>query len=176
MSEYQMQAIQGSINDRQRELHNVTDILARRARQATIRSDVSRVVVILLGAVVATREAANQIAGAGNTVAIVVYALFGVLIAAVAGLQAAFKWETSAADLRLLAATCQSTVRFVDSQWQKDIGTASSSDPMGRLEAARKLIDLQDAKLTEVQAKAAEVGVNITLEVRELEHGPIYAA
>jgi hypothetical protein len=165
MSDYQMHNIQGSINDRQKELHSVTDFLAAAAQQASLRAAAAKIIIVLLGAFVATREAANQLIGASNTITIVSYTLAGLLIAVVAGLEAAFKWESRAADLRTLAAICQSTVRLVDSQWQKDIGSAPIET---QLDAARKLLDLQDTKLTEVQEKAAALGVNITLAVREL--------
>ena len=87
------------------------------------------------------------------------------MVATVAGLEAAFKFESKSAELKVLAATCQSTVRQVDSQWQKEIGTAYLDE---QIEAARKLLDLQDTKLAEIQEKTARLGVNITLEIREL--------
>lgn len=157
--------LQGSINDRQQELHNVTailaDVAARRAHWATA----SRVVVIALGAIAATKSAADQLLGSTSHIAMILYTLIGVVIATVAGLEAAFKNEVTAAELRILAATGQSTVRQVDSRWQHDIGGVQGQE---REKAALGLIDLQDAKLTELQEKAAKLGVNITLEVRQL--------
>jgi hypothetical protein len=169
-----MNDLQGSINDRQRELHKVTatlaSVAARRARWATA----SKVIVIALGAFAATKSAADQLLGAGSHVAMVTYTLVGLVIATVAGLEAAFKNETTAAELRILAAAAQSTVREVDSRWQRDIGGVSGQ---ARVEAALKLIELQDAKLAELQEKTAKLGVNITLEVRQLARGgEIYAA
>ena len=87
------------------------------------------------------------------------------MVATLAGLEVAFKFESRSAELKVLAATCQSTIRQVDSQWQKEIGTAYLDE---QTEAARKLLDLQDAKLAEIQEKTARLGVNITLEIREL--------
>jgi hypothetical protein len=69
----------------------------------------------------------------------------------------------------MLAATCQSAVREIDSRWQKEVG-AAPPDPA--LSAIRGLLDAQDQKLTEVQEKAARLGVNIALEVRELAGDP----
>ena len=169
-----MDDLQGSINDRQRELHGVTAILAnvaaRRARWATA----SKVVVIALGAFAATKGAADQLLGATSHIAMVTYTLVGLVIATVAGLEAAFKNEVTAAELRILAAAGQSTVRQVDSRWQRDIGGVAGQE---RVEAALKLIELQDAKLAELQEKTAKLGVNITLEVRQLvQSDQIYAA
>lgn len=166
--------LQGSINDRQRELHSVTTILAnvaaRRARWATA----SRVIVIALGAFAATKSAADQLLGAASHVSVVTYTLAGLVIATVTGLEAAFKNEVTAAELRVLAAAGQSTVRQVDSRWQRDIGGVAGQE---RVDAALKLIDLQDAKLAELQEKTSKLGVNITLEVRQLVRSDeVYAA
>jgi hypothetical protein len=166
--------LQGSINDRQRELHSVTailaDVAARRARWATA----SKVIVIALGAFAATKSAADQLLGTTSHIAVVTYTLAGLVIATVAGLEAAFKNEATAAELRILAAAGQSTVRQVDSLWQRDIGGVAGQE---RVEAALKLIELQDAKLAELQEKTARLGVNITLEVRQLVRSEeVYAA
>jgi len=120
--------LQGSINDRQRELHSVTAILAnvaaRRARWATA----SKVIVIALGAFAATKSAADQLLGAASHISMVTYTLAGLVIATVAGLEAAFKNETTAAELRILAAAGQSTVRQVDTRWQHDIGGVAGQE------------------------------------------------
>ncbi len=158
--------IQNGISERQSELQGVTNILAAKAQKIVKISAAAKVIIILLGAIVATRETANLWAGENNLPVSIIYTVLGVTIAVVAGLEAAFKWERRAAELRILAATCQSTVRQVDSQWQKEVGPAAGAE---REAAAIKLMELQDDKLTEVQSKAAELGVNITLEIREIQ-------
>ena len=58
--------------------------------------------------------------------------------------------------------------------WQSDIGGVAGQQ---RVDAALKPIELQDAKLAELQEKTAKLGVNITLEVRQLVRSDeIYAA
>jgi hypothetical protein len=169
-----MSALQGSINDRQRELHSVTAILANSAARRSRWATASKVIVIALGAFAATKSAADQLLGAASPFATVTYTLAGLVIATVAGLEAAFKNEARAAELTVLAAAGQSTVRQVDSAWQRDIGGVAGQE---RVEAALKLIELQDTKLAELQEKAAKLGVNITLEVRQLvQSDQIYAA
>jgi hypothetical protein len=165
MNDERMYKIQGSINDRQSELQRVTDILANKAAQLVRVTLVSKVILIFLGAVVATRETANQIISSESSAIIAVYALFGLVIAVVAGLEAAFKWETRSAELRILAAACWSTVRTVDTQWQREVGMKSGQQ---RIDAALGLLGVQDTKLSEVQSKAAELGVNVSLDIREL--------
>lgn len=102
-----IEMLQSGINDRQQELQGVTDILARSARQLSRRGMASKVILVLLGALVATRETATQIFGASNNGAAVTYALLGTAVAVVAGLDAAFKWDTRGAELTALAARCQ---------------------------------------------------------------------
>ena len=166
--------LQGSINDRQRELHSVTAILANVAARRARWGTASKVIVIALGAFAATKSAADQLLGATSHISLVTYTLAGLVIATVTGLEAAFKNEVTAAELRVLAAAGQSTVRQVDSRWQRDIGGVAGQE---RVEAALKLIDLQDAKLAELQEKTSRLGVNITLEVRQLVRGDeVYAA
>ena|SRR5579859_3953875 len=166
--------LQGSINDRQQELHNVTAILAAVATRRARWAAVSRVILIALGAFAATKSTADQLLGTGSHISTVIYTVAGLIIATVAGLEAAFKNEITAAELRILAAAGQSTVRQVDSRWQQDIGGAEGTE---RDAAALRLIELQDAKLTELQEKTAKLGVNIALEVRQLvQSDRIYAA
>jgi len=157
--------LQGSINDRQQELHNVTAILAAVAARRTHWAAISRVILIALGAFAATKSTADELLGTTSHISTVLYTIVGLIIATVAGLEAAFKNEATAAELRILAAAGQSTVRQVDSRWQQDIGGAEGTQ---REEAALRLIDLQDTKLTELQERTAKLGVNIALEVREL--------
>jgi hypothetical protein len=166
MSDYQMRMIQGSIGARQQELHNAADILAKAASEVDRRAAIAKVVLIFLGAFAATKGATDQIVGASNIINIITYTVAGLLVATIAGLEAAFKFETRATELKVLAASCQATIRQVDSQWQKEIGTAASTDE--KLSAARRLLDVQDTKLADIQEKAARNGVNITLEIREL--------
>lgn len=160
--------IQVGINARQSELNHVTNVLASSARRLGRRGVVGKVMLIFLGALVATRETAAEIFGVGNTRAAAFYAIVGVGVAVIAGLEAAFKWESRGADLKTLAATCQATARSVDSQWRRHVGPTVGGD---RIDAGLALLDLQDQKLADVQKRAAELGVNITLEVRELDAG-----
>lgn len=166
---HDFERVQAGINDRQQELQSMTDVLASEAQRVARLATVSKVVLIFLGALVATRETANQILGSSSVGAAVFYAVVGVGVAVLAGLEAAFKWESRGADLKTLGAACQATVRSVDSQWHKEVGPAEGAD---RVRAALALLEVQDARLTDVQARAAELGVNITLEVRELGLGP----
>ncbi len=160
-----MDGVQAGINDRQQELQLATDILATEAQKVSRRATVSKVPLIFLGAVVATREAADQLLGESSPVSIVAFAAVGLMITVIAGLEAAFKWENRAAELSGLAAECQATLRSVDSQWHREVGGADSAD---QVSSALALLETQDARLEKVQTRATALGVNITLEVRDL--------
>ena len=161
-----MRQLQGSINARQQELHNVTDILASAAERFGRGAVVAKGIVIVLGALVATRQAVDQVSGPGNSAVALTYALLGVAIAAAGGLEAAFRLERRSAELGALAATSQSTLREVDTQWETEIGIK----PLGeQVTAAQRLLKRQDERLEQVQSKAAALGVNITLAVRQLD-------
>ena len=165
---YELEMIQGSIMDRQRELHGVADVLAKEANKLSKRSSLAKVLLVFLGALATTQGAMTQLIGessAGELASIVIYTVIGLLIATIAGLEAAFKLESRSAELTVLAANCHSTIRTVDSQWQKEIGTVENEQ---KLPAARRLLDTQDSVLSEIQTLAAKAGVNITLEIREL--------
>jgi hypothetical protein len=155
--------LQAGINERQRELHRVADILANHACTQGRRAAYSKSAVIILGAFVATQAVAYKIFGEPNTAVLIVFTLAGLLIAALSGLDAAFKVETTASDLRSLAARCHSTIWEVDSDWHKEVATAEGPT---QIEGARKLMERQDQVLTESITSAAKSRVNITLEIR----------
>ncbi len=169
-----IETLQSGINDRQQELHGVTDILAKSARQLSRRGMVSKVILVLLGALVATRETATQIFGSSNNGAAVTYALLGTAVAVVAGLDAAFKWDTRGAELTALAARCQAAIRSVDSRWHRQVGSATGDEQAA---GALDLLEIQDERLAEAQERAAALGVNLTVEVRQLHRDePPYMA
>ncbi len=171
--------LQSGINTRQRELQIVTDLLAKEAQKIATHASIIKVCLILLGAFVAIREVASQILGTSSPTIVIIFTVTGLLISVLAGLEAAFKWEGKSIELRTLAALCQATLRQVDSQWYKEVGNIS--EERLKEDAAQKLLELQDTKLAEIQAKASALGVNITITVRDLlrkddyEGGPYLA-
>jgi hypothetical protein len=111
--------LQRGINDRQKELHHAADILASSAQRQRRLSTISKVVIIILGAIAATSGAATQIAGEKSVLVTVFYTVIGLLIAAIGGIEAAFKFGDRGAELTSLASVCQSTLREIDSRWKK---------------------------------------------------------
>jgi hypothetical protein len=82
-------------------------MLLRDAHRATT----PRVILIEFSAVAATKSAADQLLESSIHLAMVLYALIGVVNATVADLEDAFKNKRTAAELRILTGTRQSTLR-----------------------------------------------------------------
>jgi hypothetical protein len=156
--------LQNGIQARQSELQRVADVLARTAYDIKRRGTIIRIMLIVLGSVVATQGAIEKIDLLPHAAVTFLFLVFGVVIAALAGIETAFKYESRGAELNSLAASCHSIVRQADATWYKQVGI--QEDEAARLVGAMQLIDMQDEKLSEVQEKAAANGVNIALEVR----------
>ncbi|QOZ47386.1 hypothetical protein XH89_30790 [Bradyrhizobium sp. CCBAU 53340] len=161
-----MSSLQNGINDRQRELRQLVTLLGAHAFRLQRISNYLRVITILLSAITTAKGVADKVYGADFTPALLIFTALGIVTTAAIGIEAAFKFEKRAADLNMLSATTQTTVITVDSEWRKNIGSIGDSDLR---KAARDLITMQDAKLTEIHQKAALAGINLTLEIRELE-------
>jgi hypothetical protein len=134
-----------------------THILSVARRRAQLAS-LGKVLVILLGAFVATKEVANQVLGGASAVNTVIYAVAGLMIAAVTGLEAAFKWENTASELRHLVAMSWSTARKAASDVTGISAKASDDEKLFTL---RKILENIDITLADVQTKAANLGVDM---------------
>lgn len=127
--------------------------LAKIAERLSVRSMIVKTLLIFLGALVATREVASGVFGVNNIAVIVIYTLMGVLIATLAGLEVAFRWENRSVELKNLAANTQAERRKFESAIVKN-NTALASE---------SLLDALDKQSSETQEKAASLGVNIVL-------------
>lgn len=164
MSSSQFDTLQRGITRRQSHLNGAKKVLARTAQTYNFLSATSTTLTVVLGALVATREVADKTLANQMAVA-VAFTAMGVLIAAVAGLEAAFQFKAKAAKLRTLAAVAESTKIKIDTQWRKEVNSAYDAE---KIQAAHRILDLQDQTLTELQAQAAELGVNMPHELEEL--------
>jgi hypothetical protein len=119
--------------------------------------------LVILGAFSASRAVADQLFGSDSGRTLVVYSLAGILTATIAGLEAAFRWDRRSADLGSLAAQCVAHMREVDTVYRSSVFVASPGDE--KTEAAAKVLDRQDALLTEVEKASTKAGVNIRFEL-----------
>lgn len=156
--------VQRGIEERQKELHRIADILAKTASTKGRIASRARASIIVLGAFVATQAIAERIAGDQNrTVVLVIYSAVGLIITAVSGLEATFKTESRSADLRSLAAVCHTTIWQIDSEWYASVAVGSDAE---RLVGASKLLLRQDRVLAETVTNATKLGIDITLDIR----------
>lgn len=127
------------------------------------RGQIFKVATIILGAFSASQAVAVRILG-HDLITLVTFALVGIAISTLAGIDAAFKFETHAADLRTLAAKCQAARFQHNSEWANKIAIA---EPEKAICAARNLLELQDRTVSEVQIEAAKLGISIALDTRQ---------
>jgi hypothetical protein len=118
---------------------------------------------VILGAFSASKAVADQLFGTDSAGTLVAYSLAGVLTAAIAGLEAAFRWDRRSGDLGTLAALCVAHMREADTMYRSSV--FATSPGYEKTDAAAKVLDRQDALLTEVEKASTEAGVNITFEL-----------
>lgn len=129
------------------------------ARPTARRSSSAKAFLIILGALTATKAVADEIAGAGNQLVVVVYAFFGVLTATLAGFLAAFKWEERSAELNVLASEVKAWTRDFENKWRSEVRSRFSPDVDPPRDKADKIIELAGNRLEALERKAAELGV-----------------
>ena len=174
MSTALLDEIKEDINERQDELFSIQNALEDEARKASNLAKYLRIAVIFLGAFAATREAADTLAdklyGApserSHQSVIVIYTLLGLAITVIGSISATFRPDNTAAELKILAAECNSCLLAIDCQLPR---RADSSPIEEQIEAAHKLITLQNEKIGEIRGKAAKIGIMIDRKIRRLE-------
>jgi hypothetical protein len=170
VSEAFLKELKAEIDDRQKDLNDTLLTLEKDAARDSGRAKNIRVSIIFLGAFAATKAVADQVVSKDYaSVVTISYSLVGLLIATLAGIEAAFGFQKRAADLRILAAECNSCNLDIDCKIPQD-PDAPIAD---RIIAARELLDLQNKTLKEIQGKAAGIGVNITRKIRKLRRAGI---
>jgi hypothetical protein len=142
------------------ELARAVTILSKGSDKLERRGRKLRVATIVLGAFSASQGVAVAAFGGPTILASVVFATVGIAVAAIAGVEAAFKFESRASELRMLAAKCQAARFQHNSEWSYRIAIA---EPGEAIDAARDLLAVQDRTLAEVQLDAAKLGLNIAL-------------
>jgi hypothetical protein len=148
---------------RHEELARAVTVLSRASDRLERRGRNLRLATIVLGAFSASQGV--TVAKFGASTAIVtslVFAASGIAIAAIAGIEAAFKFESRSTELRMLAAKCQAARFQHNSEWSYRIAIA---EPSEALDAAHDLLTVQDKALAEAQLEAARLGLNIALSI-----------
>ena len=174
---HMMDSLQNGINDRQKDLRELVNILGKKSHDMQRLSNWMKVLTIVLSAVLTAKGVSDKILGGDAATPLISFTAIGILNTALLGIEAAFKFEKRAADINTMSASCQAAMIAVDSQWRKEIGSISDSDLRN---AARDILTTQDKALTEAHQKAASLGIHLTIAQRELEqpdsHHERYAA
>ncbi len=142
------------VNERLQELRDLAWYLDNRSRWNIVGASLSKVVLVLFGSLSAAKAAADQLLGAASTGDIVLFAGVGVLSAVVAGVMAAFQFDTRASALAQLAVEADSAWRRADTL---RVQGATAAD----------VLDQQNASLNEIKDRAAKLGINTVLNLRE---------
>lgn len=94
-----LQKLEEEVDERQNELNNTLLTLEREAAQESGYSKKIRVAIIFLGALSATNAVAVKVTDdTYSSIVIVLYSVFGLLIATLGGIEAAFGFQKKAAD------------------------------------------------------------------------------
>ncbi len=150
--------LQRSVNTRQSELGQLVERIPAKARKLQRRSEAARVVVICAGALVAARE--SIVGGVSDSRGVTVFfSVLGIVIAVITGMEAYFKWEGRASELRSLGASASSTLRTVDSQWQLGVGAAQAEQE--QVTTLTNIINQLDSELHRIRDSAARLGVGL---------------
>lgn len=147
---------------RHSQLDWLREIFSRRAERSERNGSILRVAVIFLAALSVSQSVAVKVFDQSSTAVAVFYALIGVSIAAISGVEAAFKFEAKANELRNLAVKCQNARLIHNSEWAQKFAIVES---VAAIDAARELLALQDKALAEIQSEGARLGVNVGKEL-----------
>ena len=173
MSASLLDELKEDINERQEELFSIQVALEAEARRASNFAKYLRIAVIFLGAFAATREAADRLfvplygtpSSRSHESVIVIYTLLGLAITVIGSISATFRPDNTAAELKILAAECNSCLLAIDCQLPRK---GDPSPVEEQIEAARRLILLQNEKIGEIRGKAAKIGMLIDRKIRKL--------
>ena len=163
-----LEELKEDVNERQEELFSIQVALEAEARKSSNFAKYLRIAVIFLGAFAATREAADRLYNsapgslASHRSVVVIYTLLGLAITVVGSVSATFRPDNTAAELKILAAECNSFLLAIDCQLPRKADTSPVEE---QIEAARRLILLQNEKIGEIRGKAAKIGMLIDRKI-----------
>ncbi|MBD1877213.1 hypothetical protein H6F75_27395 [Nodosilinea sp. FACHB-131] len=162
----EFEIIQRDFMEKQSDLQKTADILSKTAEVKGRVAVISKVITIVLGAFIATQAVATQLYGKANQNVSVIYSVAGLLVATIGGVEAAFKNETKAGELSVLAVQCQSSIWQINTEWSKSVEIAKDEI---KIQAAVSILERQSTTLVDIHSRAAQAGINIAFVIRELK-------
>ena len=148
---------------RQGECLAIAHVLDSEAANLSRKATASRITLIVLGAVVATKSAIEltMLPGAPRPVSqvvTVVFLLLGVIISVIAAMQAAFRYESKVGELRSLSSVCNSYDRRFMTDYKRYVNPEDQAVTLARLQA---LVELQDDAIDSIRRQVANLGVDL---------------
>ncbi len=150
---------------RQKECVKVAELLEIMASFLSRRAKLFKIALIVLGVIVATKgglDAAMVELGAGTGAKVglgLAFLLFGAVISVIAGVEAGFRFESRAGELRSLSSLCKSYDRRFMSDYKKYIDPSNPEVTLAKLES---LVDLQNESLDHIRYRSDNLGVNLS--------------
>lgn len=159
-------SLKEDFNTNQAKLSRSAFILARRAELQGRIGLISKVITIVLGAFIATQSTVTQTFSKNNQDISVLYSLAGFLVVTIGGIEAAFKNETRAGELSVLAAQCHSVISSNNSKWSASVEI--TNDDNEKIKAIKEILEHQSTTMTDINLQAAKSGVNIAFLIEDL--------
>jgi hypothetical protein len=150
MSSHNINDLENKYKSGQEMLDDVTEILANRAEKFSDAANNLRLAVIILGALAISRDAAAKIVGnwqESENYVIGFYAVVGMCTAIAGGMLATFKFESRAAELKVLAVAAQSAKEKTKTRWSKALYMENDKE---KIEEKTEILEQQDDKTGEI--------------------------
>lgn len=157
MSE-EIKIIEGLIEERQKYLSNMANVLARAGKARRITAASIKVMTIVFGAFAATSGVAAKFYGDSPYVP-VVYTIVGLAIAAIGGLDAAFKYGERATELNRLAAECETVISQANAE--RMFSLISHNETSSVVSQARNTLETLNTCINETRKKVIDFGLHI---------------
>ncbi len=163
----QISNLQDFIRQGEQELTDIDTILAASAGTQSLLARSARIIIIVSGAVAATNGTASKLFGENNITTAVVYAVIGVIIATIGGIEAAYKFDSKSASLKNLCTKCRDYISEVETDWTLSV---CAQDGEERYNEEKKLVEKTEKFLHDIRTKATDLGVNLELKERHLKN------
>ena len=149
---------------RQEECVKIAELLDTKARSLSRRAKQFKIALIVLGVIVATKggldAAMSDLGWAEARVVLgLAFVLFGAVISVIAGVEAGFRFESRAGELRSLSSLCRSYDKQFMSDYKKHIDLSNPEVTLAKLES---LVDLQNQGLDHIRFRSDNLAVDLS--------------
>jgi len=159
----QLKELADMVSIRQQECAALSDLLSTKGQLILRRAKLPKIIIIVLGALVATNAVADLVMvnlkspEMVKQVVMIIYACVGVIISITAALDVTFQLEEKAFKLMSLSSLCLDYNRNYMVDFKRNIDRQKPEVTIAKLEA---LIDSQNQNLANIHNQAIELGVN----------------